>query len=67
MQYIIVILLYNSFIELPGSNLTFGKKQGVFKLLMARQAERKEHATYCVASDDLRKFKGKSKENNVTL
>ena len=39
------ILLYNSFMELPGSNQTFGKKQGHFKLPMACQAGRKEHAT----------------------
>ena len=41
----IVILLYNSFIELPWSNQTFEKKQGHFKLPRARQAGRKEHAT----------------------
>ena len=45
MQYIIGILLYNSFVKLPGSNQTFGEKQGLFKLPRARQAGRKEHAT----------------------
>ena len=45
------ILLYDSFIELPGSNQTFGEEQGLFKLPRARQAGRKKHATYCVASD----------------
>ena len=45
MEYIIGILLYNSFIELPGSNQTFEEKQGHFSLPRARQAERKEHAT----------------------
>ena len=39
------ILLYNSFIELPGSNQTFEEKQGHFKLSRAHQAGRKEHAT----------------------
>ena len=45
MEDIIGILLYNSFIELPGSNQTFEEKQGHFKLPGVRQAERKEHAT----------------------
>ena len=45
MVHIIGILLYNSFIELPGSNQTFGEKQGHFQLPRARQAERKEHAS----------------------
>ena len=45
MEDIIGILLYNSFIELPGSNQTFEEKQGYFKLLRSRQAGRKEHAT----------------------
>ena len=45
MEDIIGILLYNSFIELPGSNQTFKEKQGYFKLPRARQAGRKEHAT----------------------
>ena len=39
------ILLYNTFIELLGSNRTFGEKQELFKLLRARQVGRKEHAT----------------------
>ena len=39
------ILLYNSFLELPGSNQTFKEKHGPFQLPRARQAERKEHAT----------------------
>ena len=64
MEHITGILLYDSFIELPGSNKTFEEKQGHFQLPMARQAGRKEHATQCVASEDLTKFKGKSKENN---
>ena len=45
MRDIIDALLYISFIELPGSNQTFEKKQGYFKLPRARQAGRKEHAT----------------------
>ena len=45
MAHIIGILLYNSFIELPGSSQTFEENQGHFKLPRARQAERKEHAT----------------------
>ena len=45
MEHIIGILLYDSFIELLGSNQTFEKKQGHFKLPRARQAARKEHAT----------------------
>ena len=45
MEHIIGILLYNSFIELLGSNQTFEEKQGHFKLLRARQAGRSEHAT----------------------
>ena len=45
MDDIISILLYDSFIELPGSNHTFGEKQGHFKLSRARQVGRKEHAT----------------------
>ena len=45
MEDIIGILLYNSFIELSGSNQTFGEKQGHFKLPRARQAGRKEHVT----------------------
>ena len=67
MEHIIGILLYNSFIELPGSNQTFEERQGYFKLPRARQAWRKEHATQCVASEDLRKFKRKSKESSVTM
>ena len=58
MEDVVGILLYNSFIELPGSNQTFGENQG---LPRARQAERKEHAMYCEASEDLRKCKGKFK------
>ena len=46
MEHIIGILLYNSFVELSGSNQTFEEKQGHFKLPRARQAGRKEHATY---------------------
>ena len=45
MEDIIGILLYNSFIEVPGSNQIFVEKQGHFKLHRARQAGRKEHAT----------------------
>ena len=45
MKEIISILLYNSFIDLPGSNQTFEEKQGHFKLPRTRQARRKEHAT----------------------
>ena len=67
MEHTIGILLYNSFIELPGSNQTFEEKQGHFKLPRARQKRRIEHATKSVASEDLRKFKGKSKENSVTV
>ena len=67
MEDIIDILLYDSFIELPRSNQTFEEKQGHFKLPRARQAGRNEHATYCVASEDLRKFKRESKGNCVTV
>ena len=45
MEDIIGILFYDSFIELPGLNQTFGEKQGHFKLPRTRQAGRKEHAT----------------------
>ena len=45
MKDIIGILLYDNFIELPGSNQTFEEKQGHFKLPRAHQAGRKEHAT----------------------
>ena len=45
MEDIIGILLYNSFIELPGSNQTLEEKQGHFKLPRALQTGRKEHAT----------------------
>ena len=45
MEHIIGILLYNSFIELPGSNQAFEENQGLFILPRARQAGRKEHAT----------------------
>ena len=38
-------LLYNSFIELSGSNQIFEEKQGYFKLPRAHQVGRKEHAT----------------------
>ena len=67
MEDIIGSLLYNSFIELPGSNQTTRKNQGHFKLPRVRQAGKKEHATQCVASEDLGKFRGKLKENNVTV
>ena len=62
MEDIIGILLYNGFIELAGSNQTFEEKRGHFKLPRARQAGRKEHTTYCIASEDLRKFKGNQKK-----
>ena len=45
MEDIVDILLYNSFIYLPGSNQTFEEKQGKFSVPRARQAGRKEHAT----------------------
>ena len=45
MEDIINTLLLNSFIELPGFNQTFEKKQGLFKLPRTRQAGRKELAT----------------------
>ena len=45
MEHIIGILLYNSFVELPGSNQTFEEKQGHYKLPRAGQTGRKEHAT----------------------
>ena len=44
MEDIIGILLYDSFIELPGSNQTFEEKQGHLKLPRTRQAGRKEYA-----------------------
>ena len=43
MEDIIGILLYNSSTELPGSNHTFGEKQGLFSLLWARQAGKKKN------------------------
>ena len=45
MEDIIGILLYDNFIELPGSKQTFGEKQGLFSLPRAHQEGRKEHAT----------------------
>ena len=45
MEDIIDILLYDSFMELPGSNQTFEENQRHFSLPGARQAGRKEHAT----------------------
>ena len=45
MEDIIDILLWNSFIELLGSNQTFEEKQGHFKFPRDRQAGRKEHVT----------------------
>ena len=39
------ILLYNSFVDLPGSNQTFEEKQGHPKFPRSRQAGRKDHAT----------------------
>ena len=45
MENIFGILLYNSFMELPGSTQTFERNQGHFKIPMARQAVRKEHVT----------------------
>ena len=44
MEYIIGILLYNSFIEILGSIQTLGENQRLFSLPWARQAESKEHA-----------------------
>ena len=49
------ILVYNSFIELPGSNQTFEEKQGHFKLPRARQPGRKEHATIMRSQQGLEK------------
>ena len=67
MKYTIDILLYNSFIELPGSSQTIGETKesfnfSIFSLPRAGQAERKEHATSGVASEDLKKFKGNQKK-----
>ena len=45
MADIIGILLYNSFIKLPGSNQTFGGKARTLLNHRARQAGRKEYAT----------------------
>ena len=66
MKYITGILNYNSFLELLESNQIFGENQGLFPLCRAGQARRKDHATLCVASENLRKLKEKSKENSVT-
>ena len=44
MENISGILIYNDFIELPESNQTFGKNQGLVLLLGAHQAEEQEHA-----------------------
>ena len=67
MEDIVGILLYKNFIELPGSNQIFEEKQGHFELPRARQAGRKEHAISCGASENLRKFKEKSKENSIPV
>ena len=67
MEDIIGILLHNSFMKLSGSNQIFGEKQGLFSLPRVRQTERKEFVAYYVASDKLRRFEGKSKENCVTV
>ena len=40
MKHIIGILLYNSFIELLGSNQTFGEKQGFFTEGHFKQGEK---------------------------
>ena len=63
MEYIIGTLLYRA----TGSKPNIWGSQGLFSLPKARQAGRKEHATQCAASENLRKFKGKSKENSVTV
>ena len=44
MEHVIGVLIYNCFMELPGSNQIFGEKQELFSLPRARQAGRKEHA-----------------------
>ena len=47
MEDAIGIFFYDSFIELPGSNQTFGESKDVFNPPppRARRAGRKEHAT----------------------
>ena len=45
MEDIIGVLLYDSFIELPGSNQTFGKEQGLFDSPGYVKQGEKEHAT----------------------
>ena len=67
MEYVIGILLYNNFVELPDQAKHFVKTKDSFNSLRVPQAERKEHVTSCVASENLRKFKGKSKENSVNV
>ena len=44
MEDIVGILLYNSVVELPGSNQTFEENQGLFSIARPGQAGRKEHA-----------------------
>ena len=60
-------LVVNSFIELPESNQTFEEKQGHFNSPGQVKQGEKKHATYSVASRDLKKFIGKSKKNNLTM
>ena len=67
MDDIIGVLLYNSFQKLQGLNQTFEEKQGLFSLPGHVKQGEKYATYYCVANEDLRKFKGKSKENSVTV
>ena len=61
MEHIIVILLYNSFIELPESNQTFEEKQEHFKLPRARQAGRKQTCYIMRSQQELEKVYGENK------
>ena len=59
------ILLDNSFIELPGSNLKIWEKQGLLTTrIIPKQGNTNE--SQCVASRVSRKFEGKSK-NTTSL
>ena len=67
MEIIITIFLYDSFIELPESNLNLCEKARTLFTSLGSPSREKEDATKRMASEDLVKCKGKSKENNVTV
>ena len=65
MEDIIGILLYNSFIELPESNQTFGKNQGLDSPRYVKQGEKNmlHNAKQARTWESLR---GNQKKSNVT-